>query len=185
MHRRAQLHTQKTATSSPPQIIWSRSSLTPAVREHIPRVCSHNHTTKGDQSPGRVERTQKDLFPFLPFFPHFPEDQRCSAICWPPLELRVYCLGLKRTKNNETLKNAHLAPALFVFRRNVHSKWQLNQSCLFWILTQTLTHCALTAFPVAKFAAFHVSKWSHSPYVLENISLWVYLCTLPVSIELV
>lgn len=58
--------TQNNATSSPPQIILSNSSLTPAVREHFPRVRSHNQTTEGDQSSRKTKLTKRSLSPSLP-----------------------------------------------------------------------------------------------------------------------
>lgn len=65
-NKRAYTHAHtNNATSSLPQIILSNSSLTPAVREHFPRVRSHNQTTEGDQST-RKANSRKDLFLCLP-----------------------------------------------------------------------------------------------------------------------
>lgn len=74
-------HTENNATSSPPQIILSNCSLTPAVSEHFPRVHSHNQTTKGDQSTRKTKLTPAP-HPYLPLCPalqHLP--WRPKALC--------------------------------------------------------------------------------------------------------
>lgn len=60
-HARTHKRTQNNPASSPPQIILSNSSLTPAVREHFPRVRSHNQTTEGDQSTRKTKLTKRSL----------------------------------------------------------------------------------------------------------------------------
>lgn len=65
-------HTQNNATPSPPQIILSNISLTPAVREHFPRVRSYNQSTEGDQSTRKTKLTKRSLSLSLsPAFPLF------------------------------------------------------------------------------------------------------------------
>lgn len=65
-------HTQNNATPSPPQIILSNISLTPAVREHFPRVRSYNQTTEGDQSTRKTKLTKRSLSLSLSCSPAFP-----------------------------------------------------------------------------------------------------------------
>lgn len=65
----AHAHKIMQLTSSPPQIILSNSSLTPAVSEHFPRVHSHNQTTKGDQSTRKTKLTHQKISLLPPSLP--------------------------------------------------------------------------------------------------------------------
>lgn len=88
---RAHTHTENNATSSPPQIILSNCSLTPAVSEHFPRVHSHNQTTKGDQSTRKTKHTPAPP-PYLPLCPalqHLP--WRPKALCHLLVSLGSTC----------------------------------------------------------------------------------------------
>lgn len=97
-NKRAYTHAHtNNATSSLPQIILSNSSLTPAVREHFPRVRSHNQTTEGDQSTRKAKLTKRSLS--LPALLSRScsglRAQRCSAICWSPWE-KLYFFNINK-----------------------------------------------------------------------------------------
>ncbi len=103
-HKHTHMHTQNNATSSPPQIILSNSSLTPAVREHFPRVGSHNQTTEGDQSTRKTKLTKRSLCLSLSaLLSH-------SSFPWRP---KVLC-HLLATLGNAFFKNQLKATFFFV-----------------------------------------------------------------------
>lgn len=61
VHAHTDAHTHIHKIMQPPQIILSNSSLTPAVREHFPRVRSYNQTLGEISQPGKLN-SQKDIF---------------------------------------------------------------------------------------------------------------------------
>lgn len=74
---RAQRLTRRTNAAPPLAIISSKSSLTPAGREPLPRVRSHHRTISQARNRNAGKRSLPPPPRFLP-----PSAQMCSAICW-------------------------------------------------------------------------------------------------------
>lgn len=79
---RSHTHTHtNNATPSLPQIILSSISLTPAVREHFPRVRPYNQTTEGNQSTRKTKLTKKSRSLSALLFCSFSLPERPKVLC--------------------------------------------------------------------------------------------------------
>lgn len=77
---RSHTHTHN-VTPSLPQIILSNISLTPAVREHFPRVRPYNQTTEGNQSTRKTKLTKRSRSLSALLFCSFSLPERPKVLC--------------------------------------------------------------------------------------------------------